>query len=305
MKRFLSVIIFLLVLPVQAQDGTPAPLVLNDAIRAEFQTDNESPLLGEPFNVLLIVEANSGIEILTWAEFEAPVEVIEEGEVESEAMSSGIRYTRNYELILWDVGNYLSPETSLRYRQGGTTSSVAVRSFFVQVPSQIINPEDAVLRPFVPPIDLPYVPPYVYVVIVLIVVIVVMIVARLIQISRRNVVEIVNASPAEKAIAVLEDLKVQNLNAGTIYELVADNLREYIQDQFGVEAVEMTTVELMGVLREQGIFPKEHRNRLQRVLEQADLVKFARFQPDETNSSRLVNFAIKWLKETERLQNNA
>ena len=78
-----------------------------------------------------------------------------------------------------------------------------------------------------------------------------------------------------------------------------------VQDLFDIEAVEMTTAELMGVIREKAIFPKEHQGRLLRVLEQADLVKFAKFQPDETNSNRLVNFAIKWLKETERLQKNA
>ena len=52
----------------------------------------------------------------------------------------------------------------------------------------------------------------------------------------------------------------------------------------------------------QNIFPKNHRRQLQGVLEQSDLVKFARFQPDKTSSTRLVNYAIKWLKETERLQ---
>ena len=297
-------IALLLVIPVQSQEVTQeAPLpVLNDAIRAEFQVDNESPLLGEPFNVTVIVDAASDIEILTWVNFEDPVEVIEEGEVESEVLVSDIRSTRNYEVVLWDVGDYLSPETLLTYRQGGATNSVAVSSFFVQVPAQIINAEDAVARPLKPAIDLPYVSPTIYIGIGIGIFVLMLIIARLIQISRKNVVQIVRASPAEKAIAVLEDLKVQNLAPATMYELVANNLREYIQSQFAIEAVEMTTVELMAALREEAIFPKDHRNRLQKVLEQADLVKFARFQPDETNSNRLVNFAIKWLKETERLQ---
>ena len=303
-RRLFLLLALLFVIPVQAQEVTqePPPPVLNDAIRAEFQVDNTSPLLGEPFNVTLVVEASSDIEILTWVEFDEPVEVLEAGEVESEVLVSEMRHTRNYEVVLWDVGEYLSPEILLTYRQGGATNSVAVSSFFVQVPVQIINAEDAVARPLKSPIDLPYTSPTIYIGIGIGVFILLLIVARLIQISRKNVVQIVRASPAEKAIAVLEDLKVQNLSPASIYELVANHLREYIQSQFAIEAVEMTTVELMAALREQDIFPKEHRNRLQKVLEQADLVKFARFQPEETHSTRLVNFAIKWLKETERLQ---
>lgn len=304
MKGIFLLIVLLLAIPMLAQEATPevAPLQLNVAIRAEFQVDNETPLVGEPFTVSLIVEANSDIVILSWAEFEEPIEVLETGEIETETLVSEIRYTRNYEVVIWDVGDYLSPEVVLTYRQGGVTNSVAVSSFFVQVPIQIINAEDAILRPFKPAIDLPYTSPYVYVGIGLVIFVVLMIIARLLQVSRQNIVQIVRASPAEKAIAVLEDLKVQHLSAATIYELVANNLREYIQEQFAIEAVEMTTVELMGILREKAIFPKEHQSRLLRVLEQADLVKFAKFQPDETNSNRLVNFAIKWLKETERLQ---
>ncbi len=296
----------LFVVPVEAQEVTQEapPPVLNDAIRAEFQVDNSSPLLGEPFNVTVVVEASSDIEILTWVEFDEPIEVLEAGEVESEVLVSEMRHTRNYEVVLWDVGEYLSPEILLTYRQAGATNSVAVSSFFVQVPAQIINAEDAVARPLKSPIDLPYTSPTIYIGIGIGIVILLLILARLIQVSRKNVVQIVRASPAEKTIAVLEDLKVQNLSPAMMYELVANHLREYIQSQFAIEAVEMTTVELMSALREHDLFPKEHRNRLQKVLEQADLVKFARFQPDESHSNRLVNFAIKWLKETERLQKN-
>lgn len=307
MKRLFLLFLLLFTVTIQAQEeATPTPTapppVLNEAIRAEFEVDNTAPVLGEPFHVMLIVEADSTIEILSWASFEPPLEVLEESEIAIETVGDRVRYSRNYRVVLWDVGDYLSGEILLSYRQGVTVSSVTVSSFFVQVPIQIDNPEEASLRPPAPVVQIPYIPVSYYIGVAIAIVILVLIVARLIQLSRKGVIEIVRASPAEKAIAVLEDLKEQNLPASTVYELVANNLREYLRDRYDIDAVEMTTAELMAILRERDIFPQEHRNRLQRVLEQADLVKFARFQPDDTNSVRLVNFAIKWLRETERIQ---
>lgn len=301
------IILFSITLLTSAQDvtATPPPAQINALIHAEFEVDNESPQLGEPFQVSIIITADPQIQILSWVDFTEPIEVLNEGEIESVAEGNMTRHTRTYEVVLWAVGDYLSEGALISYQSGGNVSSVPVSSFYVQVPIQISNPEDAVLRPSVPPIDLFYISPWVFVGFGLLVVIATMILSRLIQLSRQGVVQIVRASPAEKAIAELEDLKIQQLPASAIYEMVANNLRQYIEGQFEIEAVEMTTVELIGILRQSDIFPKNHRQRLQGVLEQADLVKFARFQPDSTSSLRLVNYAIKWLKDTERLQNRS
>ncbi|MEL6527320.1 MAG: hypothetical protein AAFQ07_16585 [Chloroflexota bacterium] len=197
---------------------------------------------------------------------------------------------------------YLSQGVLLGYDLNGVQSSTPVSSFFVQVPSQVTNLEDAVPRPFTPPINLPYVSPWWFVGGAVILSIMIMLVARLLQLGQRGMVEIVSASPAEKAIAELEDMKVQAIPPATRYELVANVLRQYIEGQFTIDAVEMTTQEVATALRQRDAFPKDHRRKLQDVLEQADLVKFARVQPDDVSSFRLVNFAIKWLIETERLQ---
>lgn len=304
MRRLILFLLLLIAMPVVAQDVTPtAPAAeVNSPVRAEFEVDNDTPLLGEPFNITIIVRAPEGTDILTWVDFDYPVEVIEEGDIITEAENLILQHSRTYTVVLWEVGEYLSEGALISYQIGGNVSAVPVSSFYVQVPTQIINPEDAVPRPSVPAIDLFYLSPWWFAGAGVILLISAMILSRLIQLSRRGVVQIISASPAEKAIAELEDLKIQQLPAATIYELVANYLRQYIESQFEVQAVEMTTVELMGILRQNNIFPKNHRRQLQSVLEQSDLVKFARFQPDSTSSTRLVNYAIKWLTETERLQ---
>lgn len=291
--------------PIYAQTATPEPPppTLNSLVTAGFTVDNSTPLLGEPFFVTITVDAPDSTAILNWPTFDPPMVVIEEGDVIESDQEAGLtQYTRTYEVVLWEVGEYLSPGVLLTFEYNNVLSSVAVSSFYVQVPAQIVNFEEATLRPAVAPIYLPYISPWVYVGIITGFVIGAMIIARVIQVSQRGMVKIVTASPAEKAIAELEDLKEQKLPAAAIYELVANNLRQYIEGQYEVEAVEMTTVEVIGALRQEKLFHKAHRRKLQSVLEQADLVKFARFQPDDISSFRLINYAIKWLKETERMQ---
>lgn len=302
-------------LMVQAQDTpidiestptpTPPPAQANSPVRAEFVVDNETPLLGEPFTVSLVVTAPRGTDVLNWATFELPIEVLEESEVEiapDPDDETRVQLTKTYDVVLWEVGDYLSQGVLLGYDLNGVQSSTPVSSFFVQVPSQVLNTEDAVIRPATPPIRLPYISPWWYVSAIAGLAVLAMLVARVLQIGQRGMVEIVAASPAEKAIAELEDMKEQSMLPATRYELVANTLRRYIQGQFEVEAVEMTTQEVVNALRQIPSFPKPHRRKLQDVLEQADLVKFAKAQPDDVSSFRLVNFAIKWLMETERLQ---
>jgi hypothetical protein len=229
-----------------------------------------------------------------------PMEMLEEGEIITTDFGGSVQLSRTYKVVMWQVGEHLSAGTLLEYRLGTTRSAVPISSFFIQVPSQVENPETAALRPSLAPIDMPYTPPYLFIGIVIAIIGIMLIVSRLLQLSRRGMVRVVLASPLEKALAELEDLKHQNLPPATIYAMVADFMREYIKGRFEINAVEMTTLELMDALRGTNYLLKEQQRRLQEILEQADLIKFARFQPDESTSKRLVNYAMKWLRETEK-----
>jgi hypothetical protein len=298
-------IYFLLAFPLQAQEASEIPPLpeVNSPVTVRLRADNETPLLGEGFELTVTISAPSNTEILEWLEFpeDEALEILEIGEIEEVISGGTVTYTRIYQVILWKTGEYLSPEMLLPYRlNNAPTSWAIVSSFAATVPSQVDNPESAEVKSSVQPIDLPYISTWVYVGIIAAIVLLVMIIARILQFSKRQVTQVVVTTPTQMTIAQLEDLKLQNLPPATIYQLVADNLREYLQLQFEINAVEMTTVELNDVLRDNSPLSKEQKRRLQQVLEQADLVKFARFQPDDIASTRLVNFAIKWLREAGR-----
>jgi hypothetical protein len=300
MKALLLVLLLLWAGSVLAQDApTPMPEA-NSPVTAVFSTSTTEPLLGEAFEISITINAPAGAEILSWPSFEMPMERLEEGEIISANHGATVQYTRTYKVVMWEVGEHLSAGTLLEYRFNGGRSAVPISSFFIQVPSQVENAETATLRPSIAPVDLPYTSPYSYIGIAAGIILLLLIVARLLQVSRRGMVRIVAASPLEKALAELEDLKNQNLPPATIYAMVADFMRHYLEGRFGIQAVEMTTGELSEALRGTNLLPKEQERRLQQILEQADLIKFARFQPDEVTSKRLVNYAMKWLRETEK-----
>lgn len=303
----ISIIISLFVIlisSIQAQEVTEAaPLPeVNSPVKVTLVVDNETPLLGEDFELTITIIAPNGTEIIEWPEFpeDEALEILEIGEIEETVSSNTVTYIRVYQVILWETGEYISPEMILPYRLNAPIAWTIVGSFAVAVPSQVSNPESTDPKPSTPPIDLPYIPSWVYVGIVAAIIFVVMIIARILQFSKKQVKGAIVTTPTQMTIAQLEDLKLQGLPPATIYQLVADNLREYLQLQFEINAVEMTTAELNDALRGNSTLSKEQKRRLQQVLEQADLVKFARFQPDEVASTRLVNFAIKWLREAGR-----
>jgi len=102
--------------------------------------------------------------------------------------------------------------------------------------------------------------------------------------------EIVYATPIEKAVSLLKNLEQKELwQKGEIkdyYSQLTDIARTYIEEEIQVPAMESTTSEVIAGLRIAAVrkkmkISKETVENLERVLRQADLVKFAKSKPLE------------------------
>jgi hypothetical protein len=80
--------------------------------------------------------------------------------------------------------------------------------------------------------------------------------------------------------------------------LVSDTLRVYLEERFQFRAPERTTEEFLLELRETAILNPEQKQRLAEFLERCDLVKFARFEPTETELRELLDAAVRLIDET-------
>jgi len=99
--------------------------------------------------------------------------------------------------------------------------------------------------------------------------------------------------PHEIAIKELDDIKQQKLWQKGLdkeyYTQLTDTIRKYIVYRFGIEAMEMTSGEILDIIRKEAEADSVYTN-LAQVLKLSDFVKFAKFKPlPDENDLSLVN----------------
>ncbi|MCB9729441.1 MAG: hypothetical protein H6744_08935 [Deltaproteobacteria bacterium] len=91
----------------------------------------------------------------------------------------------------------------------------------------------------------------------------------------------------EVALEKLAWLETADLPAIARYTRAVDVLREYLGGRFDVDALEATTRELLAALDAE-LTGVEHRQAVRAILEDADLVKFARLEPGDDEARALI-----------------
>jgi hypothetical protein len=105
------------------------------------------------------------------------------------------------------------------------------------------------------------------------------------------------------ALASLEKIKAEAIwkegKTKEYYSSISDTVRLYIEERFGVMALESTTDEIMTAFRTQVVDP-ESKNKLQQLLQLSDLVKFAKWTPIEQEHTMTLQHAFDFVNGTKR-----
>lgn len=105
------------------------------------------------------------------------------------------------------------------------------------------------------------------------------------------------------ALAKLEEIKAtQEWKDGKVkeyYSSISDTVRLYIEERFGVNALESTTDEIMTAFRTQ-VVDRESKEKLQQLLMLSDLVKFAKQFPIEAEHIFTLQNAFDFVNGTKR-----
>ena len=111
--------------------------------------------------------------------------------------------------------------------------------------------------------------------------------------------------PHIKAMNALEEVKEsklwQNGQEKEYYTRVTDILREYIDERFHVNAMEMTSSEIISILR-RNEDAKLVNHKLKEILEMADFVKFAKMRPLPEDNEAVMRNAITFVEETKPVE---
>ncbi|MCD8072963.1 MAG: hypothetical protein LUE10_07330 [Alistipes sp.] len=103
---------------------------------------------------------------------------------------------------------------------------------------------------------------------------------------------------AIKALEALHNQKLwQNNRHKQYYTGITDILRSYLEKRYFIQAMEMTSDEILGSLKGREI-PEKSYGELTGILRTADLVKFAKYQPDAETNENIYTHAYYFVEET-------
>ncbi|MCS7336700.1 MAG: hypothetical protein NZ739_00460 [Verrucomicrobiae bacterium] len=83
---------------------------------------------------------------------------------------------------------------------------------------------------------------------------------------------------------------------------VSGAVRSYLEERFGLRAPERTTEEFLRELSESPVLTSEQKETLEEFLKRSDLVKFARYEPPESELRELHTAALRLVDETAPVQ---
>lgn len=107
--------------------------------------------------------------------------------------------------------------------------------------------------------------------------------------------------PYDLAVLRLNDLQSKKLPQNGLdkeyYTELTDILRQYLDGRFGINAMEMTSTQILDTLRHNKE-AKPGTDLMKQILEIADFVKFAKVRPLPEDNVKTFNFAVKFVEES-------
>lgn len=282
--RYLASVLWLIPMYIQVD----APL------RASFSASNPNPLVGEPVDLTLTAELLPGATIVSWPDLSSvgpAVEVRTVGTVEIAEAGGRTKYRQNITIVFWEPGTFRSPEMVIQYQADGRIAEFVPEHADFSVIS-VLDENDLKLRPLKPVISIPYVPPA-----WIIGGVGVATSAAIWWISWRRRVSGSQADIRQldrRTLAALRAIDRKKQKPDEVYAAVADCLRDYVTEQFQIAAHEMTTAELVAQMQSQLSAPLT--NRLYQLMGQADLVKFAGYEPEQEIAHQYLEAAARWVQ---------
>jgi len=164
-------------------------------------------------------------------------------------------------------------------------------------PSPVANATD--IRDIVPPIDIPSGLAWVWWVLAIVAILVGLILWRH---FRKRAAQIPTAPPVPahvRAKQKLQEALALIAQPKPFVIAVSDTARWYLEERFNFRAPERTTEEFLHELQRTDRLTRDQKESLGQFLSNCDLVKFAKYEPGETELRDLHGSAVKLVEETE------
>lgn len=283
-------IILLIGLLVTSVTSAPA-----QEIRARAVIDTVHVLIGDQFNLRLELDLSGGAKVgfpEIGDTLSSTVEVISRSPLDTFRLEKEeqIKIIQNLTITSFDTGKQVIPSFQFDLKNDKLTTTIETLpvEFYVHtMPIDTTRGPADIKKPYGAPVTLKEVSPYI---------LGIMLIGALLFFlfyylhRRKNNQPLFGKTIKPKepphviALRMLDRIKEQKLwqhnQVKTYYSEISDTLRVYIEDRFGIQAMEFTTDEILSAFRyRKDLIPDKSFNNLKSILSLADLVKFAKYEP--------------------------
>ena len=318
MKKYVLLGLAILFWAVETQCFASPQIVVNSPQNVEVDGKVESTdvQVGKPFTLDLSLKVPYGW-FVEWNDFaidtlSEQLDILKRGEVERTAdADSNVIVKQQLTLMTFDTGQVQVPPIALKYarsfddpnRLKAYTDPIRLYSTTMTVDTTLAY--KPIVEPIAAPVKFKEVFPWILAALLLV------LIALGIWYWRKhrkpkvdadgNIVRGPVIPPYDKAVGDLKRLREEKIwQSGKVKEYfssLTDIAREYIEGQFGVNAVEMTTDDILEEIKPLH-FPKETYDKLKDTMEVADLVKFAKYSASTLESDTALNSMTDFVNES-------
>ncbi len=289
-------------------------------IKANAVLDSSKIRIGEQTKLDLYVtyDANAAKNLsIEWPSFEdtitGKVEIVSRTPIDStipdKTNPSLIQQHQQFIVTAFDSGYFAIPPFKFVVN-GDTVNPVLTETLFLEVNTVPVDTSDTKIKDIKPPYDEPFdwkwYLPMVYwgATAILIVALIVFIILKLTKKKPEAVVERKpDVPPHILALEQLEKVKQEAIwkdgKTKEYYSAISDSVRLYIEGRFGIQALELTTDEIVRAFKSQVVDPLS-KEKLQQMLVLADFVKFAKQIPIEQEHAMALQNAFDFVNGTKR-----
>jgi hypothetical protein len=272
-----------------------SPVYIHGQVVARASIDRDQILIGEPIKLTFEVRIPMG-ETLTWFNLDSipRFEIIEKGKADTSDNIDGKQYHQELIITSFDSGMVIIPPMIIKVgTKAYATDSIPVEVSYAPLDVSKDYRDIKEIVEVAKPAWMAWIPWILGAVTLIAIAIIVYLLRKPKKAAPVPQPVQPKQSPYEEALQALEELRkqgwLQNGEVKTYYSRLNDILRVFMFRKLKVATLEKTNAELIGQLRQMAI-DKESFNQLVHALQIADFVKFARYQPGESDNEK--NFAV-------------
>ena len=287
-----------------------AAVAFGQQSEVKARLDSTYILIGDYLNVQLSVKAPVATKVLfpavqPW--LPDSIEMIGVSKIDTLIENDIAAYKQTVTVTAFDSGSFVFPALPFYSADSvllGTTNPLPFEVTTVPVDTTLAIKD--INLPVKVPLTFKEVLPYILAVlaVALLVALIVFLILRFAKKEKKPKVK-VKVVPKEKAhiiaLSRLEALRIKKLwEVGEVkayYSELTDIIRDYMENRWEFGAMEMVTPEIMAELERLNL-SAEDRERMREILNTADLVKFAKWQPMPTDHDRCFKDAVGFVQAT-------